>query len=157
MSKNFQAYSKYYNLLYGDKDYRAEANYVAKKIKAFAPKAKSILEFGSGTGGHGVLLQKKGFDVFGLDQSEHMVAEAKKKGLSCRMADISNFKLKEKYDVVISLFHVVSYLTGNDALIAAFRNANKHLNKSGIFLFDVWYSPAVYEQGAAPRVKKNAG
>jgi SAM-dependent methyltransferase len=154
MPKNFQIYSKYYNLLYGDKDYKAEADYVVKQIKAFAPHTKSILEFGSGTGGHGILLQKKGFDVFGLDQSEYMIAEAKKRGLPCKMANISDFKLKEKYDAVVSLFHVVSYLTENEALIATFKNANKPLNKNGIFLFDVWYSPAVYEQKAVPRIKK---
>jgi len=154
MPINFQTYSKYYNLLYGDKDYKAEVDYVVKQIKRCAPKTKSILEFGSGTGGHGLLLKKKGLKIFGLDQSEFMVEEAKKKGLSCQVADISNFKLKEKYDAVISLFHVISYLTGNKSLIAAFRNANKHLKRGGIFLFDVWYSPAVHEQKALPRIKK---
>lgn len=154
MSKNFQLYSKYYNLLYGDKDYKAEVNYVTKEIKKFAPKTKSILEFGSGTGGHGVLLQKKGFDIFGLDKSKYMVSEAKKGGLKCKIANISKFKLKEKYDAIISLFHVISYLTSNEDLIATFINANKHLNKGGIFLFDVWYSPAVYKQKAVPRTKK---
>jgi hypothetical protein len=39
-------------------------------------------------------------------------------------------------------------------LIATFKNANKQLNKDGIFLFDIWYSPAVYEQKAVPRIKK---
>jgi SAM-dependent methyltransferase len=154
-NKNFQIYSKYYNLLYGDKDYKAEANYVIKQLKTFATsKAKNILEFGSGTGGHGLLLQKKGFSIFGLDQSEYMVAEAKKKGLKCQVANISDFKLKGKYDAVISLFHVISYLTTNNALVATFQNANRHLNKDGIFLFDVWYSPAVYKQKAEPRIKK---
>ncbi|MDP3996388.1 MAG: class I SAM-dependent methyltransferase [bacterium] len=154
MSKNFQTYSKYYNLLYGDKDYNAEANYVSKKIRTFAPKAESVLEFGSGTGGHGLLLQKNGFQVFGLDKSEYMAAEAKKKGLECQVADISNFKLKGKYDAVVSLFHVISYLTDNKDLIATFFNAHKHLNNGGVFLFDVWYSPAVYKQKASHRVKR---
>ncbi len=154
MSKNFQIYSKYYDLLYKDKDYTSEVNYVINKIKKFSPKTNSILEFGSGTGRHGILLQKKGFNVFGLDQSGYMIAEAKKRGLSCQIADISNFKLKEKYDAVISLFHVVSYLTDNEKLIATFISANKHLNKNGLFLFDVWYSPAVYKQKASPQVKK---
>jgi len=153
-NKNFQIYSKYYNLLYGDKNYRAESNYVAGNIKKYIPDAKSILEFGSGTGGHGILLQKKGFAVFGLDQSEYMAEEAKKKGLPCMVSDISNFKLNERFDVVVSLFHVISYLTTNEKLVSTFLNANKHLNKGGIFLFDVWYSPAVYEQKAVPRIKK---
>lgn len=154
MSNNFKIYSKYYNLLYGDKNYKAEANYVAKRLKTYSKNIKSILEFGSGTGGHGLLLQKKGFNIFGLDQSKYMVAEATKKSLPCKVANISNFKLKEKYDAVISLFHVVSYLTSNEDLVSTFINANKHLNKGGIFLFDVWYSPAVYKQKALPKVKK---
>ena len=154
MAENYKIYSKYYNLLYQDKDYKAEANYVAKRIKAFAPKTKSILEFGSGTGGHGLILQKKGFKIFGLDKSAAMVAEAKKRGLPCQTADISRFKLKNKYDTVISLFQVIGYLTDNEELTAAFLNARRHLNKDGIFIFDTWYSPAVYEQKARSRVKK---
>lgn len=154
MKGNFKTYSKYYNLLYGDKNYKKETDYVVKQIEAFAPKAKTILEFGSGTGGHGLCLQKREFKIFGLDKSESMVAEAKKRGLPCQTADISHFKLKKKYDVIIALFNVIGYLTDNKDLIAAFLNAHKHLNQEGIFLFDVWYSPAVYEQKALPRVKK---
>jgi SAM-dependent methyltransferase len=154
MQKNFQTYSNYYDLLYKDKDYNSEANYIIKQIKKFAPKTKSILEFGCGTGGHGILLQKKGFNVFGLDKSKYMIQEALKKGLSCQTANINNFKLKEKFNVITSLFHVVSYLNSNEELIATFLNANKHLKKDGIFLFDVWYSPAVYKQKASIKIKK---
>ena len=154
MSDTFGLYAKYYNLLYDDKDYSAEVDYVIKQLKRFAPTAKSILEFGSGTGKHGMLLQKEGYDVFGLERSEAMVAEARLKGFECQVTDISDFELKEKYDAVISLFHVVSYITNNVALINTFINACKHLNRQGIFLFDVWYTPAVYEQKALPRIKK---
>jgi SAM-dependent methyltransferase len=154
MPDNFNLYSKYYNLVYGDKDYTKEVEYVVEKIKQYAPGTQHILEFGSGTGGHGLLLQNKGYKVFGIERSEAMVAEAQKKGLSCKVADISNFELPDKYDAVISLFHVVSYLTSNESLIAAFSNANKYLKGDGVFLFDVWYTPAVYEQKALPRIKK---
>jgi len=154
MKANYNLYSKYYDLLYADKDYDSEASYVDKQIKALIPWAKSILEFGCGTGKHGVLLKKRGFEVFGLDQSAQMIGEAKKRGLPCKMADISDFKLKEKYDAIISLFHVVGYLTDNDHLGAMFSNAHHHLNKNGVFLFDLWYSPAVYEQKATTRIKK---
>src|SRR5450432_961599 len=138
MADTFGLYAKYYNLLYGDKDYRAEVEYVIKQLKKFAPTAESVLEFGSGTGVHGILLQKAGYTVLGLDRSESMVAEARLKGFDCQVTDITDFELNKKYDAVISLFHVVSYLTKNAALINTFRNAYKHLNDKGIFLFDVW-------------------
>jgi hypothetical protein len=60
------------------------------------------------------------------------------------------------YDAVLSLFHVISYLTLNDQLQAVFYNAATHLNKGGLFIFDFWYSPAVYAQKPSMRVKRMA-
>src|ERR1043166_5798427 len=73
----FQEYSAYYDLLYRDKDYAAEAEYVARSIRSILPDARSILEFGSGTGRHGPLLASMGFDVHGIERSPEMVAIAK--------------------------------------------------------------------------------
>ena len=154
MSENFKLYAQYYNLLYGDKDYGAEVEYISNKIKTFAPEAQSILEFGSGTRTHGLLLQKQGYTVFGLERSEYMVQEAKKKGFDCTPADIRSAQLDRRFDAVVSLFHVMSYLTENEDLLAAFRVAHKHLQRDGIFLFDPWYTHAVYAQGAEVRVKR---
>jgi len=154
MADNFGLYAKYYNLLYGDKDYSAEVDYVVRQLRHYVPEAKDILEFGSGSGRHGLLLQKQGYQVFGLERSEAMVAQAREQGLDCMVADISHFELNRSFDAVLALFHVVSYLTSNDALIGAFRMAHQHLNPGGVMMFDVWYSPAVYGQKALPRVKK---
>lgn len=154
MTPNFDLYAKYYNLLYADKDYGAEVTYLDGLLKSYAPAAKSILEFGSGTGRHGLLLQQQGYVVLGLERSESMVAEARQRGFDCSVADISDFELDRSFDAVISLFHVVSYLVANDALVRSFQNARRHLNPGGVFIFDVWYTPAVYAQGAETRLKK---
>ena len=53
----FNAYSKYYDLLYLDKDYIGEAKYVEKQLKNNGINKGDILEFGSGTGKHGRLLK----------------------------------------------------------------------------------------------------
>ncbi|MFL5729960.1 MAG: class I SAM-dependent DNA methyltransferase [Cytophagaceae bacterium] len=154
MKDNFKTYSKYYNLLYGDKNYSEETEYVCALIKKYNPGIKSILEFGSGTGIHGRLLTAKGFEVLGLERSEGMVEEATRNGFPCEVADISNFHLDKTFDGIVSLFHVISYLTDNNSLLSTFKNANMHLNKGGLFIFDVWYSPAVYEQKAVARIKR---
>ena len=52
----FDAYAAYYDLLYKDKDYAGETEYVHRLIQRFNPGAKSILELGSGTGKHARLL-----------------------------------------------------------------------------------------------------
>ncbi|MCX6327802.1 MAG: class I SAM-dependent methyltransferase [Bacteroidia bacterium] len=154
MNSNFQLYSKYYNLLYKDKDYDAEANYVSDCIRNYSANAKTILEFGSGTGGHGLILQKMGYDIYGLERSKQMVEEAKLLGFPCEQADITKFETDRKFDAVISLFHVISYITDNDSLEKVFRNALNCLNPGGLFIFDVWYSPAVYHQKPETRIKK---
>ena len=56
---NFEKYSYYYDLLYKDKNYEAEADYVKTKLLQQKQNIKTILEFGSGTGRHAKLLAKK--------------------------------------------------------------------------------------------------
>lgn len=154
MNNNFNLYSKYYDLLYRGKNYSAEANYISECIKSLSPNAKTIVEFGSGTGGHGLILQKMGYDIYGLERSNQMVAEARLLGFPCEQADITDFGIDRKFDAVISLFHVISYINDNASLEKVFRNASKCLNSSGLFIFDVWYTPAVYNQKPETRIKK---
>jgi hypothetical protein len=52
------------------------------------------------------------------------------------------------------LFHVVSYLNTNEQLLNCFTSINKQLKQNGIFIFDVWFTPAVYFLKPETRVKK---
>jgi SAM-dependent methyltransferase len=154
MNHNFKNYSKYYNLLYKEKKYSEEVDYVIRLITKYSNNGKNLLELGSGTGIHGNLLNKCGYKVYGIEQSPEMVDLAKSNNFDCEVNDISSFVLNRKFDIVISLFHVISYLTDNNLLIDTFNNANNHLDINGLFIFDVWYSPAVYEQKPSVKIKK---
>jgi SAM-dependent methyltransferase len=154
MYNNFDLYSRYYNLLYKDKDYKSEADYVYDKLKSFAPDLKQILELGTGTGIHAELLQNKGLQVTGIELSEEMAKQAREKGIECYVNDCSEFNLGKKFGAIISLFHVISYITENEKLIKTFRKVYDHLGPEGIFLFDVWYSPAVYNLNPETRIKR---
>jgi len=160
----FAGYSRYYDLLYRDKDYTAEARWVVDLLRKHAPKARSILEVGSGTGLHAALLAGAGYEVTGVDMSKGMLdaAEARRADLpvdiasrlSFTLGDARTFRLGRKFDAVVSLFHVMSYQTSNDDLAAAFATARDHLNPGGVFLFDCWYGPAVIRQWPAVTVKE---
>ena len=158
MTENFNSnYSRYYDLLYKDKDYKAESAYIINLIRSINPKAKNILELGSGTGNHAASFCKEGFIVTGLERSANMVELAKAKsieGFSPILTDITNFDVTQKFDAAISLFHVLSYLTNNDSLINCFNCVYQHLNSKGLFIFDVWYSPGVYYQKPETRIKR---
>jgi SAM-dependent methyltransferase len=157
----FGYYSKYYDLLYKDKDYGAEADYIQRCIHKFAPGAKSVLELGCGTGKHACLLAKNGFTITGVDMSGEMLEEANKRkeiekigSISFVEGNIQTVRLQKKFDSVISLFHVISYQTGNEHLEAAFKTAAVHLNDKGLFIFDCWYGPAVLTDRPAVRCKR---
>jgi SAM-dependent methyltransferase len=164
MSKVFDAYGKYYDLLYSDKDYEAEADYVSAIIQAHVPNAKRILELGCGTGGHAEHLARLGYSVHGVDLSEAMLVLAQKRWnklpeqtktrLSFSLGDIRSLRTGQTYDTVISLFHVMSYQTQNVDLKAVFATASEHLRPGGMFLFDFWYGPAVLAQRPEIRIKE---
>jgi SAM-dependent methyltransferase len=153
----FDRYSRYYDLLYRDKNYDAEAAFVDALIRKNVPKAESVLELGCGTGLHAAALAQRGYRVHGIDLSDEMLAQARKRKsekLSFARGDVREFRAGRPFDCVISLFHVVSYQTRNADLKATFATARTHLREGGAFIFDCWYGPAVLTERPAVRVKR---
>ena len=149
----FGNYARYYDLLYKDKDYAGETDYIQGLMQSYHPNAASVLSLGCGTGRHDMELAQRGFSVSGVDLSQQMIdcANDEKERLTPKIAqrlsftcsDIRDVRLEQKFDVVISLFHVMSYQTSNQDWKKALETARTHLKPGGIFIFDVWYGPAV--------------
>lgn len=159
----FERYAHYYDLLYGDKDYDAEAAFVVDLIRRQSPEAKSILEFGCGTGLHALALARRGYSVVGIDLSQDMIVHARRRLSNATLpsgilvsfdeGDIRSMRLSQKFDAILSLFHVMSYQTTNDDLLASVTTAAEHLRPGGFFIFDYWYGPAVLKDPPTMRVK----
>ncbi len=77
MSMMFDAYAAYYDLLYQDKNYHKEAQYIYRFLEENGIRSGEILELGSGTGRHAEEFVKMGFCVHGIDLSEKMVQEGR--------------------------------------------------------------------------------
>ncbi len=157
----FGAYSRYYNLFYRDKAYGGEAAYIRELLATHRPGAASLLDLGCGTGRHARLLAEAGLTVTGVDRSEEMLAVARRSAAADPAAaleflpgDLRTVRLGRTFDAVVSLFHVISYQTGNDDLKAAFATVREHLAPGGIFIFDCWYGPAVLSLRPEVRVKR---
>lgn len=155
-----QVYSHYYDLIYKSKDYKNETEQVARLIKKYAPAGKKILNVGCGTGNHDLELASKGYKITGIDSSEYMLKEAMRKSASENKSilfekkDIRFDNIEEQpYDVVLSLFHVMSYLTGDEDIRLAFKNIYRMLNPGGLFIFDFWYAPGILNNLPERRVK----
>lgn len=155
MAPIFDKYATYYDALYKDKPYQLEADYIHNLIQSHSPEAKNILEFGSGTGKHAILLNSKGYEIDGVDQSESMLSQTQTaQGVNFHIGDIRSIHIDKQFDVVISLFHVMSYMNDDEDFIQVLSNAKKHLTSSGIFIFDVWYAPAVLNLKPETRTKR---
>jgi SAM-dependent methyltransferase len=158
MSEVFNAYARYYDLLYKDKDYVSETRYINDLIKKYKPGAKTILNLGCGTGRHDACFNKIGYSVSGVDTSETMLIEARKRSIPKTLeffnGDVRTVDLHKKFDVVVSLFHVMSYQTRDTDILSAFRTAERHLASGGIFIFDFWHGPGVLNDPPGIRIKR---
>lgn len=155
--KVFQDYALYYNAFYKEKNYKAEAKQVDILLNMYGNNIKKVINFGCGTGKHDIELSKLGYSCTGIDSSPLMIRIAKENNhplTNYSIADIRNYISTEKYDSVISLFHVISYQNTNDDVLATFRTARKALKEGGIFLFDVWYGPGVLSDKPTVRIKE---
>lgn len=160
--QTFQDYAYYYNAFYKDKDYKSEAETVDKLLKRYGSRINRVINFGCGTGKHDMELVKLGYQCKGIDMSPLMIEIARQNSdsegsrIAFEVADVRNYETDQKYDAVISLFHVMSYQNTNEDIVQAFRSARASLNDNanGCFVFDVWYGPGVLSDRPCVRVKE---
>jgi SAM-dependent methyltransferase len=164
----FDRYALFYDSYYGFKDYKAECDYVIGLARRFFPgEIRRILDLGCGTGGHAFPLAQMGFDVVGVDLSHAMIDQARSKIMTLRaqgekpaalpdirQGDVRAYRDGTLYDLCLSMFAVMGYLTSNEDFHAGLRTARAHLPEGGLFIFDVWYGPAVLSQRPEPRLQE---
>ncbi|MDI3545095.1 MAG: hypothetical protein PWQ96_2396 [Clostridia bacterium] len=153
-------YALVYDYLYQDKDYEKECDFLEAIFKKYQLHPKSILDLGCGTGGHALILAKRGYQVTGVDRSSEMLAIAKEKAknFGCKIdfyeKSIQELSINKKFEVVIAMFAVMSYQTNNNDLFLACKTAKQHLKQGGIFIFDAWNGLAVLTDPPTQRIKE---
>ncbi|MCM8765846.1 MAG: class I SAM-dependent methyltransferase, partial [Candidatus Omnitrophica bacterium] len=155
-----QKYARYYDLIYKDKNYEEECDYLEEIFKKFLKRRpKTILDLACGTGGHAIPLSKRGYRVTGIDISEPMIKiaqeKARKEKLNIKFyqSKMQEFKLNKKFDCAIAMFSAIDYLTDYFELKRALENISQHLKKDGLFIFDFWNGFAVLDHYSPQRIK----
>lgn len=153
----FKDYAKIYDLIYREKDYLSESKYVFSIANKFLESSvKNILELGCGTGNYSRCFTQMGYSVTGVDFSEEMIEIARNNNIaeaSFVRADIRNYTLDKKFPLIISLFHVFSYLNTSTDVELFFENAYNHLEKGGLLIFDCWNGEGVLTELPSKRSK----
>ena len=151
---SFKNYAEYYDLIYKDKDYVKEVDFLEEIFETIY-KPKRILEVGCGTGSYTKILLERGYEVTAVDISEDMLKIAGEK-CACKFikGDVRDITINDKFDACIAMFAVMGYITRNSDIIKALNNIRRHLKPNGIFIFDVWNGLAVLRLLPEQRIKE---
>lgn len=147
---SYESAADFYDLLYaGEKDYAAEAEFIASLIRERDPTARSILDVGCGTGAHARHLIEAGFRVDGVDVEPAFIEIASTRcPEGCFVVgDMTTLDLPQRYDVVTCLFSVIGYARTKAALRKAVQRMSDHLNPGGLLVVDPWFEPGQLTNG----------
>lgn len=150
-------YATIYDALYKDQNFAAEARAVAGLSNEMMPEVHraTLLDLGCGTGSHTKFF-KDHFTVTGVDLSEEMLELARTKNpeVPFQQGDARTVSLDKQFDVVVMMSAVMGYQHTNQDVMATLRNVRKHLRPGGLFVFDIWYGPAILLERPASRLKE---
>lgn len=141
----FTKTAEYYDALYQFKDYRAACKKLHQIIQENNPGAKSILDIACGTGKHLEIL-KELYTTEGLDLNKDILEVARKRcpDVLFHEADMTDFQLSRKFDVVICLFSSIAYVQTLENLFRAITCMANHLNPNGLLVIEPWITPENY-------------
>jgi len=149
----FTKSARYYDAIYAQKDYAAEA----EKLRAFIGShmhrpARTLLDVACGSGRHLAELQPW-FELEGVDLNEELLELARARLANVRLhrGDMRSFELAQLFDVVTCLFSAIGYMTTRDDLHAAITAMARHVAPGGLLIVEPWWPPENWVVDGKPR------
>jgi hypothetical protein len=106
----------------------------------------SALELAIGTGRIAIPLSQRGVEVRGIELSEAMVDEMRRKpgaeNVEITIGDMATTKVDGTFGLVYLVANTIANLTSQEAQVACFENAAEHLEPGGFFVIEL-YVPAL--------------
>jgi SAM-dependent methyltransferase len=147
----FTQSAAFYDALYTarGKDYRAESESLAQRIRGLRPDAVTLLDVGCGTGAHLAEFERLGFACRGVDADLKMVALARSRcaAMQIEPGDMETLDLGERFDVVTCLFAVSGYARTPERLRTTIARLAAHLKDNGVLLVEPFLSFDEYRAG----------
>lgn len=144
-SFGYNNFAYYYDILTQNVDYQKRSDYFSMLIENYkgSNTGNILLDLGCGTGTLLFLMEKKGFDVIGIDNSCSMLTVALDKKVEqesnavflCQeMCELDMFGT---IDVAISALDSLNHIIDIKELEQVFAKVSLFLDKDGLFIFDV--------------------
>jgi 4-phospho-D-threonate 3-dehydrogenase / 4-phospho-D-erythronate 3-dehydrogenase len=142
-SKKMAIYSRFaehYDEYMSHVDTEAWTDFVLKLHKKYRKgELNDILDIACGTGSIAIALSDQGYHVDAIDKSPDMlkIAAKKKKSPHFYQSDFLTKLPANSFDLVVSLFDSVNYLSTKRELTRMFGNVKQSLKDNGLYIFDV--------------------
>lgn len=140
----------YYDVIYETfKDYAKESNSIRELIKQHKrSKGKALLDVACGTGQH-LFFLRRFFKVEGLDVDPKLLAIARKRnpGVTFHRADMVDFTLHGKFDVITCLFSSIGYVKTVSRFRRSVASMVEHLKPGGVLILEPWLTPESFKLG----------
>lgn len=132
--------SPYYHILYSQRN-DEEAEFLIDNLSAhLRPEANSrILDIACGRGRHAIYLNKKGYDVTGIDLSEQSIKYAQQfeqKNLHFYVHDMRKLSYINYFDIALNLFTSFGYFDTEKDHVNALKAFRKGLKANGTLVID---------------------
>lgn len=155
----FSPSGNYYDIIYETmgKNYELESSRLLSFVQKYkSDSVKTLLDIACGTGEHLRYLQKD-FSVEGLDLDEELLKSVTQKlpSVAVHHANMLDFNLEQKYDVVACLFSSIGYVVTKENLYLAISNMKSHTSAGGLLFVEPWFSPEQFHSGAVHAVFVN--
>ncbi len=153
--------SPYYHILYSQRN-DEEAEFLIDNLTAYLkPAAGSrILDIACGRGRHSIYLQKKGFDVTGIDLSEQSIKYAKQfeqKHLHFFVHDMRKLGYINYYDLAMNLFTSFGYFDTEKEHVDALKSFRKSIKDNGQVVIDYFNTQKILKNLTHREVKTIEG
>ncbi len=138
----YSDFSEVYNKLVFDIDYDFYLKTIKKQLNDLNIDPKNILEIGIGTGNLTKRMDFEANSYIGVDLSSEMLEIASNnlnnmENLQLINADISKFKMENRFDLAISTLDTINYILDSNDLYASFENIFNSLKHGSAFIFDI--------------------
>ncbi|UKJ06431.1 class I SAM-dependent methyltransferase [Solitalea lacus] len=132
--------SPYYHILYNKRDEREAEHLIDNLCEYLTPSIKErMLDIGCGKGRHAIYLNKKGYDVTGIDLSEENIKLAtahENAKLHFYVHDMRNLFFINYFDVVLNLFTSFGFFEKDRDHQHAINMFAKSLKTGGVLVLD---------------------